>query len=712
MVFSAMPGHRKVGTQIFGRLICVPACLWVLASVLAGAPKVPAIRPQVQGVFPHGAQRGTQVEVTIKGKDLHNTSEIRFVSPKLRAEIVHAAHNLVRVRLHLDPTAEPGRHDFRLIAPQGSTIAWFDVSTRAESFEKEPNDSIAKPQSVDFPLLVNGTIKAADYDHYRFMARKGQTLTFDLNATRNGSPLDPVISLHNEAGTELAYSDDYYPFKDAHIVHTFERAGSYVLRVYGTGESGSDTSDYRLTAGEMPQVDHAMPMGGQRGKEVEVRLSGMNLSNIEEVVLGDGLATAQILSCTPRWATVRLKIPESASAGIYRLHVAGATLPMPFVISDLPEVTLGSDAGLSKQQAFPVTLPIIANGVLDKPNAAHYFSFRIEEPQTLLLGADSMQLGFMLDPMVAIYDESGQRIAYQDEPTTNTGRDPANMDPHLVVALSKPGRYTAMVRDNAFRGDPTYAYRLTLKRAEPSFSLKVIGTDETLFRGRENIVTLRLRRLEGWNTPVEVWAEDLPEGVKSPKIVVQPVNTPFRNTCGEEHILDGTNVEVPIQVSANTPLALSQILFKARGVMDGQTVEREAYTRYWWRVNQKVMGDAETGRLHVTIADPPELVLSAADKVTVAGGKAASIKVLVDRFDAGNVPLEIAAEAPSGIVVEPATVQGSATTAVVKVTSTMDHPASVVLVGKADGRLLGKSHPIVIDPSGKTASQEANDSDE
>ncbi len=323
-----------------------------------------------------------------------------------------------------------------------------------------------------------------------------------------------------------------------------------------------------------------------------------------------------------------------------------------------------------------------------------------------------MQLGFMLDPMVAIYDESGRRIAYQDEPTTNTGRDPANMDPHLVAALSKPGRYTAMVRDNAFRGDPTYAYRLTLKRAEPSFSLKVIGTDETLFRGRENIVTLRLRRLEGWNTPVEVWAEDLPEGVKSPKIVVQPVNTPFRNTCGEEHILDGTNVEVPIQVSANTTLALSQILFKARGVMDGQTVECEAYTRYWWRVNQKVMGDAETGRLHVTIADPPELVLSAADKVTVAGGKAASIKVLVDRFDAGNVPLEIAAEAPSGIVVEPATVQGSATTVVVKVTSTMDHPASVVLVGKADGRLLGKSHPIVIDPSGKTASQEANDSDE
>jgi len=269
-----------------------------------------------------------------------------------------------------------------------------------------------------------------------------------------------------------------------------------------------------------------------------------------------------------------------------------------------------------------------------------------------------------------------------------------------------------MVRDNAFRGDPTYAYRLTLKRAEPSFSLKVIGTDETLFRGKENIVTLRVRRLEGWTTPVEIWAEDLPEGVAAPRIVVQTVNTPFRNTCGEEHVLDGTNVEIPFQVSATAPLALSQIRFRGRGVMDGRTVEREAYTRYWWRVNQKIMGDAQTGRLHITIADPPELVLSAADKVTVVPGKAASIKVLVDRFDAGNVPLEIAAEAPGGIIVEPATVQGSATTTVVKVTSTVNRPASVVLVGKADGRLLGKSHPIVIDPTGKTASQEANESDE
>jgi hypothetical protein len=671
---------------------------WTLLVLpaLQAEPKIPPTRPAVQGVFPHGAQRGTDLDVTIRGVNLQKASEIRFVSPKLRAEVVKAEHNLIHARFHLDPSAEPGRHDFRLLAPHGSTVSWFDVGTRPESFEKEPNNDQAHAQPIEFPVLLNGIIKNNDYDYFRFTARAGQTVAFDINATRNGSPLDPVLALLDANGAEIEYSDDYYIFKDSHIVHTFDRAGTYYLRVYGTGESGSDTSDYRLTAGEMPQVDHAVPLGGQRGKPVEVRLSGVNLSNVDNVVLGDGLATAEVLSRSPRSATVRLTIPEKAPAGVYRLHVGGATLPAPFVISDLPEVTVSGDVARRKQDPYPVTLPVVANGVLDKPRAAHYFSFRIEEPQSVVLAVDSMQLNFLLDPMVAIYDESGKRLAWQDEPTTNTGRDMANLDPHLTVHLPQAGRYTAMVRDAAFRGDPTFAYRFTMKRAEPDFTLKVIGTDETLYRGKENIVTVRFRRLGGWNAPIEIWAEDLPEGVTAPKVVAPPINTAFRNTCGEEHVLDGANVDIPLVVAAGAPLTLKQIRFRGRGVMDGRTVEHDAYTRYTWRVNQKIIGDAQTGLLYATIADAPQLVLGTPDKVAVAAGKSGSIKVVVTRLDEDTAPLEIAAEGPDGIVVEPATVQAGTTLAELKVTSSAVRPATVVLIGKSAGKVLGKSNPIVI----------------
>lgn len=683
--------------------------LLVLVSVSQATSELPSIRPQVRGVFPRGAPRGSELTVTIRGKDLQNAREIRFVTPKLRAEILKSEHNLIEARFHLDATAEPGRHDFRLIAPHGSTIGWFDVSARPESFEKEPNDERDAAQALEFPVLLNGVVKGGDYDYFRFTAAAGQTLTFDINATRNGSPLDAVIGLLDEGGVEIGYSDDYYIFKDPHLVHTFEKSGTYYVRIYGSGESGSDSSDYRLTAGEMPQVDYAMPMGGQRGEPVEIRLAGVNLSAIEAVVLGDGLATGEIVSRSARSATIRLTVPKDVPEGVHRLHVGGASLPVPFVVSSLREISVSGDVARLKEDAYPVTLPVVANGVLDRPRAMHYFTFRVEEPQSVVFMADSMKLDFPLDPLVVVYDETGKRIAYQDEPTTNTGRNPANMDVNLTVHLSKAGRYIAMVRDAAFRGWPNFPYRLTMRRAEPRFEVNVIGTDETLFRGTENKVAVWIRRIEGWDQPVEVSAENLPEGVTAEKVVVEPVDTTFRNTCGEEHRMDGTKVEIPFHVASDAPIDFSQIRIVGRGVMQGRAVEREGYTQYWWRINQKIMDAAETGRMYATIADLPPLVLSPPETVRVTRGKAETVRVLIERFDNGGAPLEIAADAPEGVVVERATIDAGAAFVDLKVTASTDEPATIVLAGKSAGKLLGRSHPIVIQPSEKSEPREVSD---
>ena len=697
-------------TQVFPIKAALQRFVWLLTltpALLAESP-IPSIRPAVSGVFPHGGRQGTSVEITIRGADLQDTSEIRFATPKLQAEILKSAHNRIEARVHIDAAAEPGRHDFRVIAPQGSTLNWFTVSTRPESFEQEPNNDRDDAQAIEFPVLINGIVKSKDYDYFRFEVRAGQTITFDVNATRNGSRLDPVIGLLDRNGVEIAYSDDYYIFKDAHLVHTFRQGGTYYLRLYGTSERGSATSDYRLTAGEMPQVDHAMPMGGRRGKPVEILLTGVNLSNLSAVVLGDGRSRGQVLSRSSKAAKVRLEIPADMPLGVHQLHVHGATLPVPFVVSELPEVTVLGDVARQRDDPYPITLPVVANGVIDKRKAADYFSFRVNTPQRVLLAVASMKLNYPFDPLIEVYDESGKRIGYQDDPATNTGRNPANMDPHLAIDLPKAGRYVAKIRDAAFLGHPNFPYRLTVKRAEPEFKVKVIGTDETFYRGRKNVVTVWLRRLQGWNTPVEVWTEDLPEGVTAEKVVVEPVNTPFRNTCGEAHTMDGTKVDIPIHVAVDAPAGLGQIRFRARGVMEGRAVEREGHTQYWFKTNRKIMGDAQTGRLLATVADPPTLVLSTPDEVTVALDEPGEIRVIVNRLDEGSAPLEIVGEGPAGIIVEPAVVQPSTTLATLNVRSSMSAPASIVLVGRTEGRQLGKSHPIVIAPAEESAATETS----
>jgi len=89
---------------------------------------------------------------------------------------------------------------------------------------------------------------------------------------------DGDLLIRDANGTLLDYCDDYYMFKDPHLVYTFAKAGTYFLRLYGSGETGSENADYRLTAGEMPQVDYAMPSGGRQGEMVEFDLAGVNLA--------------------------------------------------------------------------------------------------------------------------------------------------------------------------------------------------------------------------------------------------------------------------------------------------------------------------------------------------------------------------------------------------------------------------------------------------
>ena len=655
-------------------------------------------------MFRHGAERGTDVEITIRGRNFQDASAITFATPKVTAQLLQVQHNQIRARLHIDPSAEPGRHDLRVIAPQGSDIAWFDVGSRHETFEKEPNNDRAHAQAVTFPIFVNGVIQAGDYDYFKFEARAGQTLTFDIAAQRFESSLDSVLSLVDEKGVELAYIDDYYWFKDPHLVYTFEKAGVYYLRVFGSGEGGSENADYRLVAGDMPQVDYVMPTGGERGKTAELMLSGVNLESINGVVLGEGLSTAEVVSLQNRTAKLRLKIPQNIPPGLQLLHIGNAALPVPFVISDLPQVTVTTEMARRKEDPVPVALPIVANGVLDTSHAGHYFSFRIDQPQKVLLAVDSLRMNFALDAIVLLYDESGKRIAYQDDPAINSAKRPANVDPHLVVEL-KPGRYTAMVRDNAFRGNPAFAYRLVMKQAEPDFTAGTVGTDETLFRGRETVITLRVRRLEGWNTPVEVWAENLPAGVTGPaKVTVPTAPTHYKGTCGEDIELDGTEVEYPLKVAADAPGGLSQIRFRAAGVMDGRKVEHAVEANYWWGPTQKIWGPAETAPLWATVADAPLVVMDVPDRVPATRGKPGTVKIIITRLDSSEAPMQLrAVEARTGLALQPVTVQAGATLADIPFTASSETPVTIVLEGVVGGKVIGKTHPIVIDTTARGA---------
>ncbi len=667
-----------------------------LALGLFGQTKIPPIWPQIQGTFPHGGQRGTSVTVTLSGRNLQGAKELVFVSPKLKGEIVKSEAYRVVAKITMAGDSEPGRHDFRLLCGHGSVIGYFNVNTLVERSEQEPNDSREKAETLDFPALVNGLVKAGDYDYFRFEAKAGERMIFDVLATRNGANTDAVLGVLDSRGEELAFSDDYYGFKDPHVKFLAPQDGVYYLRVYGSSEAGSDTSDYRLVAGRMPHVDLAMPAGAKQGEVVEVELRGVNLSGVKRVTLGDGASEGEVLRATADRARVRIAVPKTLSLGEHKLHVEGATMPIPFAVSQYREVDVSDGSARNRRDPKPVDLPVVANGVLDRAKATDFFVFRVEEAKTVVLDVEGMQLGYLTDPMVVIYDEAGKRLAYQDDPTTNTGKEPANLDPHLVFRLPKAGRYVAAVRDAQFRGDPSFLYRLTIKEAKPDFSIKVVGTDDTLYRGRDNVVLVRVRRLEGWTAPVEVWAENLPAGVTVKPVVAEPRNTPYTGTCGETHYLDGTNVEVSLRVAADAPLDLGRVRFVGRGVMEGETVVRRGKARYF-RNRVRFIGDAEEEALRVTVADAPGAVMAVPGTLRLDAKGQSKFTAIVTRLDASRDSLELTLEAATaGLLIEAKPLAVADTRAEVVVKALDKAPGEFVLVGRVGGVVVGRSHPIQV----------------
>ncbi|PYR95322.1 MAG: hypothetical protein DMF84_01395 [Acidobacteria bacterium] len=120
----------------------------------------------------------------------------------------------------LDVTGNPSARigatiPISISTPAGSTINRRTVTLGRypEVVETEPNDDLALAQKLAVPSTVNGRIwtgaaasapaqrsARADQDVYRFTARKGQKIVFDVTAQQLGSPLDSIIEVLDANG--------------------------------------------------------------------------------------------------------------------------------------------------------------------------------------------------------------------------------------------------------------------------------------------------------------------------------------------------------------------------------------------------------------------------------------------------------------------------------------------------------------------------------
>jgi len=681
--------------------LCAAAVCVAAASFAAIDLDFPSAAPAVAGVFPHGIQRGASVEVELSGQNLHDAKSVEFSGKGLSAEILSSLGATLKLRVTADKRAEVGRRDFRLVTARGAYVGVFDVSGLPEIRETEPNDDWRKAQPIQIPVLVNGIIGNEDWDHFRFHADAGQTLVFDVSATRHGSRLDADLAILDDHGAEIAWMDDSTVFGDPHIDHTFEKAGDYIVRVGSL--AGGPNMDYRLSIGRVPYVTRTLPAGLGSGQTTPVTISGTYLDLVDELWLGDRAAKGEILNRKSSQLQARFRLPKDFRPGPYRIHASyhglEIAIPTELRVSNLPETTVARPA-LTLASALPITPSVVLNGVIEQTKNSHYFRFNAKAGERYLFRAESMKLGYHLDATINLLDSEGKSLAYEDDPGMDDRSDEYQLDPDLSYSFEKSGTYYVAIRDGMYRGGDQMVYRLTVEQMQPDFMVELRDPVKSLYGGQPGTLLVRIRRRAGWNAPVEVWAEDLPSGVTVEHQTAQPKDSVVKDTCGVDRVIDGSLVFLPVRADSSTAGHFN-FRIKARGNMGGKLVEHEASVHYFHQAAGYVYGPMEFQRAELTVNATPEVILNFAGKVSLSPGVDKKVEISLLRPNAGNAgPLQIkAGQLPTGVTAEAVAVPAGANKVTLTIKTKPEASSGPMAFQAVDaaGKPVGESAPFLVE---------------
>jgi hypothetical protein len=489
-----------------------PHFLVLTVMVLAAAGPARADAPVASYIFPAGGQRGTTVEVRVGGLNLHRRCSFEMLGPGVSADgtlpetatiwfegpIIplpdsqqaedYPKDHAGRVRIAAD--AAPGVRHWRTWTSQGATPALpFVVGELPEIVEGEI-DGDPVPVPVSPPVTINGRIfPREDVDIWSFEARRGQSVTCEVQAARLGSPLDARLEVRDPEGRRIAENDDALG-SDPLLHFTVPGDGTYQVRIQDVNVHGGQSLVYRLTLTTAPFVDGTYPLGGRRGTEPRFELFGAGVPG-EAVPIAlpeDGQGPFEI--------THRLSFP------------CGTTNPFSLAVDDLPEA-LEVEPNDADRPAVPVAPPAILNGRIDRPGDVDAWAVRLGKNEPYEFNLLAGRLGSPLDGVLTILDAGGKELARAD------GEGGEQGDPRIPFAAPGEAIYVVRIADRfRTRGGARYAYRLRIDRApQPDFRLRLATDAAAVHRGGQAKLKVDAERVGGFTGPIALELEGLPPGV-------------------------------------------------------------------------------------------------------------------------------------------------------------------------------------------------------
>jgi hypothetical protein len=615
-----------------------PRRVWVspIVAIIGLLPQLAQAQPPqpvVTFVFPAGAQRGRTIEATINGKDFQNANGVRVTGLGVTAKIVQVVNpNAVRVSLAVAPDAELGERDLRLITPGGiSNRVRFFIGALPEINEVEPNSDPAKPQVLAaLPILINGQILDNDRDYFRFAAKKGQTIVFDVQArsllaylpdTVPGF-LDTCLTLFDPAGKVLASVDRFRHKPDSFLAYTIPQDGEYTLEIRDVIYRGRADFIYRLSIGALPYLTNVFPLGWQRNSTAQIELRGVGLPA----------------------PTLSFPIPADSPARRLVGPLAGGipTNAVPFAVGDVSEVH-ETEPNDTLAQANRVPMPVVINGRIQQPGDVDHFIVTAKAGQVMVLDVQARRLDSPLDSFLSVMNAQGGVLAENDDFV-----DPDeplllhHSDSRIVFTFPAAGDYILRIRDTQGKGGDEYAYRLVIAPPKPDFVLRLVPDMQRVAKGDSVAVTVTADRRDGFGSEINLAVQNLPPGFTSSDAVI-PAGQP--------------QAKLTITAPPDAPLTAFAPAIVGTATLDNQPFRRTAVGaedvmqafsyRHVIPTKEFVVAVIETSLFGLSTDAPPK------DGLQVKQGAEAKVLVKATRKDGAKFPINLAVvDAPAGITVK------------------------------------------------------------
>jgi len=471
-------------------------------STLAGAGSLLAVSPVLNGTYPAGGQRGTELEVEFRGARLEDFQQVLFYTPGFEVVKVNSTNaSSVKAIVKVAPTVMPGEHTLRLRTATGvSELRTFYVSpfTQVNEVDKPANDTKETAEKIAANVTINGTVSREDDDWFALEAKKGQRIGVEVEGMRLGRDLfDPIVTIFKADGTKLAAADDTALFlQDPALTVIAPEDGTYYIRIEEAPYERSRNAMYRLHVGNFPRPLAVYPAGGKAGEKLTVTFIGDATGEFKQEVTLPGAKDA--------------KFPVLASH-----NNLNAPSPNWLRVSDFPNV-LEAEPNNERAKASGATqeAPVAFNGIINQNGDEDWFRFTAKKGQVWEVNVYAQGIRSPLDAVLNVYDKDGRGLANND--------DSGSPDSYLRFTVPADGEFFIRVTDHLGRGGPNFVYRAELAPVLQTLTYSIPEVNRDDSQGRQAMVvpkgnrfmTMMSIRRNNFGGEVIFDPKDLPPGVK------------------------------------------------------------------------------------------------------------------------------------------------------------------------------------------------------